>query len=576
MKKLFLLSFTVILSFSLFSLFSQKVSAAIESVDLDVPMFNQHTDLPDDCGGTGYGNYGCTVTAAAMVFNYYGLDIEPEDVVDYNGGCSMAWSTIAGNLPSGSGVSYYNSYGVQGTAHNVTVENTEAGYSYMYGILKDQLSQGYPVILYYHDGFTYTVIHSIVATGYEYNSDTGVTTFFVNDPAGGITNSFTTNDSNTKKRKFHQMFIYHGNTPYTPTPITPPIPFKADDYRVEEITFTPQGTSTPLRFQAARNLTNNIHTRKSTANGEWSIIPGLGWIEYGQANSNITMVVYKNRLIQFVGGNSSAQLYSRSTSDGSNWTEWEQIGGKTYSDITADVYDGKLFITIRGKYGDFYTKYTSSNDPIDSSTIWSEWHKSGQGPGSATSVQYLGRLYQFVRGKYDDVNMRWYTSQNGWSSWEHVATGKTNNDIAAEVYGNSIYLSVKGATSSSIFLTKTETLVGNGMMTFYPWTNQGIISDMEPTLKAHNGKLYLAAKESGSNKVSWKSLANQYGAWSGWTLYGKSSTAIELSSFGTDLHFSLKGTTSNNSVFDMTLTSTGTYNYDAGSPIEETEWVEPD
>ena len=77
-------------------------TTATADVRLDVPVYDQKdktwaSDKLGDCSFT-IGQQGCAISSTAMVFKYYGVDTDPQDMNKwlkkegyYSGGCNIEW-----------------------------------------------------------------------------------------------------------------------------------------------------------------------------------------------------------------------------------------------------------------------------------------------------------------------------------------------------------------------------------------------------------------------------------------------------------------------------------------------------
>lgn len=78
-------------------------AVAAADVRLNVPMYDQQDeawsgDQLGECKDTTVGSAGCAITSIAMVFKYYGVDTDPQDMNNwlikenyYDGGCDVEW-----------------------------------------------------------------------------------------------------------------------------------------------------------------------------------------------------------------------------------------------------------------------------------------------------------------------------------------------------------------------------------------------------------------------------------------------------------------------------------------------------
>ncbi len=133
---------------------------------LDVPYFNQneYADALGYCNVT-IRTHGCAVTSAAMVLNYYGMDVNPRSLNNwlksnngYADGCLIIWS--------------------RATAYSSDIRLSFNVYGFDREFVKGHINQGHPVIIYvYRPG----VDHFVVINGYDDND------FYILDPNGRAT-----------------------------------------------------------------------------------------------------------------------------------------------------------------------------------------------------------------------------------------------------------------------------------------------------------------------------------------------------------------------------------------------------
>jgi len=164
----------------------QPPSASSLSQPSNVPHFYQ-TDSSWGGGHLGtcsttIGLSGCAITSIAMVFKYFGANIDPGTLNSwltnnggYENGCLVYWSTAA-NVSSN--ITYVGSVGED------------------WGRLQSELDEGYPVIVEVNNSGTQ---HFVVVTGYSGS------TYYINDP---LYSSRTTLAS--YGNAFVGMRIYHG------------------------------------------------------------------------------------------------------------------------------------------------------------------------------------------------------------------------------------------------------------------------------------------------------------------------------------------------------------------------------
>jgi hypothetical protein len=197
---------------------------------LNVPLYSQmdprwQANSLGVCGTT-IGAQGCALTSTAMVFKYYGVDINPKQLRDCLGwsACPMHWNSAAGNCS-------------QGKVSGGTIQ------SFDFNTMRANLEKGFPVIV----GFSiYSArSHFVVVNGGSGADPAGYT---VNDP-WDATNTKTLAEFIGRLGYPNQMNIYTG---------TPPAP---------EGSVTPgQGTSRLPQFVEAYNRAGGLPVMGSPTN----------------------------------------------------------------------------------------------------------------------------------------------------------------------------------------------------------------------------------------------------------------------------------------------------------------------
>jgi hypothetical protein len=92
-----------------------------------------------------------------------------------------------------------------------------------------------------------------------------------------------------------------------------------------------------------------------------------------------------------------------------NWSGWDEVkgDGRTTDAPAATVYDGKLYVIVRGDQDRIYYNYFDGN--------WSGWSEAGgdgQTPSAPAATVYNGKLYVIVHG---DQNRIYYNQLTGTS-----------------------------------------------------------------------------------------------------------------------------------------------------------------
>lgn len=192
-QKIFQLTIALLLlSGNMFYLYADR--------QLNVPIYGQRwADWSNDQLGTcslTIGSHGCAITSTAMVFSYYGINVNPRQLNDwlkstnggYSGGCLINWSVAAD----------YTSGKVQWAG-----SNTDRPIDL--NLIKQDLDNGYPVIA----GVGLGEQHFVVITGYSGS------TFYINDPWYGDASTIDRYGSNPENA-IYGIRRYHGQSPINP------------------------------------------------------------------------------------------------------------------------------------------------------------------------------------------------------------------------------------------------------------------------------------------------------------------------------------------------------------------------
>ena len=244
-----------------------------------------------------------------------------------------------------------------------------------------------------------------------------------------------------------------------------------------EMSQIPMASLNGRLYQSHRGNDNNIYTRSST--------DGINWTNWNNNGGGATLnapslAAFNGRLYQSHRGFDN-NIYTRSSSDGVNWSGWAQSGGATQSAPTLAAVNGRLYQSHRGFDNNIHTR--SSTDGVN----WSGWVQSGGGtPTAPTLAAYNGRLYQSHRG-FDGNKMYTRSSTDGmnWTGWAESGGSTPSYPTIAEFNGR-LYQSHRGYDSNLIY-TRSSTDGVN-------WTGWTSINRSTPTaasMTAFNGKLYL-------------------------------------------------------------------------------------
>jgi hypothetical protein len=177
---------------------------AVADVKLDVPMYNQEDetwsdDQLGDCENTTIGSAGCAISSIAMVFKYYGVDTDPQNMNNwsrdnkyYSDGCNIQWKNA--------------------DERSIDTLKWIGTFSTDLDQIKSELDNGYPVIAEVRMSLISggKTQHFVVITGYS-ESETGLE-FYINDPVGGLEITIpSTRYPGNPKNEIKSIRLYHGS-----------------------------------------------------------------------------------------------------------------------------------------------------------------------------------------------------------------------------------------------------------------------------------------------------------------------------------------------------------------------------
>jgi pimeloyl-ACP methyl ester carboxylesterase len=165
-------------------------------------------------------------------------------------------------------------------------------------------------------------------------------------------------------------------------------------------------------YQSQRGFENNkIYTRSSTDGVNWTNWQGSG----GATSTAPALASLNGRLYESHSASDTNKIYTRSSTDGVNWTGWQESGGATSSAPALAALNGRLYQSHRGSDNQIYTR--SSTDGVN----WTGWHQAGGATSSAPSLEAVnGRLYQSHRGFDNQIHTRSSTNGVNWTAWQQA------------------------------------------------------------------------------------------------------------------------------------------------------------
>jgi hypothetical protein len=246
--------------------------------------------------------------------------------------------------------------------------------------------------------------------------------------------------------------------------------------------------------------------------------------------SQIPMASLNGRLYQSHRGNDN-NIYTRSSTDGINWTNWNNnAGGATLNAPSLAAFNGRLYQSHRGYDNNIYTR--SSSDGVN----WSGGAQSGGATQSAPTLAAVnGRLYQSHRGFDNNIHTRSSTDGVNWSGWVQSGGGTPTAPTLA-AYNGRLYQSHRGFDGNKMY-TRSST---DGM-NWTGWAESGEATPSYPTMAEFNGRLYQTHRGYDSNLIYTRSSTDGVN-WTGWTSINRSTpTAASMTAFNGRLYLTHQG-----------------------------------
>ncbi|CAD0230457.1 hypothetical protein PL10110_540026 [Planktothrix agardhii] len=274
-----------------------------------------------------------------------------------------------------------------------------------------------------------------------------------------------------------------------------------------EMSQIPMASLNGRLYQSHRGNDNNIYTRSST--------DGINWTNWNNNGGGYTLnapslAAFNGRLYQSHRG-SDNNIYTRSSTNGVNWSAWAQSGGTTQSAPTLAAVNGKLYQSHRGYDNNIYTR--SSTNGVN----WSGWMQSWGSTSTAPALAgYNGRLYQTHRG-FDANKMYTRSSTDGmnWTGWAESGGGSTPSYPTIAEFNGRLYQTHRGYDRNLIYTrSSTDGVNWSG------WTSINRSTPTAPSMTAFNGKLYLTHQglddkiymSSSTDGINWGSWIERGGA----------------------------------------------------------------
>jgi surface antigen len=221
-------------------------------------------------------------------------------------------------------------------------------------------------------------------------------------------------------------------------------------------------------YQSIRGTDNGVYTRSTSDGNNWT-----GWVHSGGTINTPELEVFKNRLYQTVRGTDNG-VYTRSTSDGNNWTGWVHSGGALNAPDLKGFND-RLYQTVRGTDEGVYTRSTSDG------SNWTSWERNGNGLDAPELEEFKGRLYQTVLGGDKGVYTRSTSDGRNWTGWER--SGNALNAPELEEFKGRLYQTVRGGDEG----VYTRSTADGRNWTSWERSGNGLDA---PELEVFNNRLY--------------------------------------------------------------------------------------
>ena len=270
-------------------------------------------------------------------------------------------------------------------------------------------------------------------------------------------------------------------------------------------------------YQSIFGTDTRLYTRSTTDASTWST-----W----QEGAGITlkdrpkMIEFSGKLYQSAWG-SDTKLYTRSSSDGLSWSTWQEGAGITLKDRPEmAVLGSKLVVTGFGSDNRMYTR--SSSDGL----TWSTWQEgAGITLKNTPSLTILNsKIFQSARGTDNRLYTRNSTDSVTWSSWIEANGFQMADQPSTIVFSGKIYQSGLGIDSRIYIRNSTDGI------TWSAWGEaNGINALNQPDLIVFNSKLYQTARGI-DNKIYTRSSSDGT-TWANWNEASGITSSVKPATF---------------------------------------------
>jgi hypothetical protein len=275
-------------------------------------------------------------------------------------------------------------------------------------------------------------------------------------------------------------------------------------------------------YQSHQGMDNKIYTRSSTDGVNWS-----GWNNNGggETLNAPSLTALNGRLYQSHRGMDN-RIYTRSSTDGQNWTGWaSNREGDTPSAVALTTQNNRLYQSIRGLDNNIYTR--SSTDGV----TWTRWNSNGGGQtlSAPALASFNGKLFQAHQGTDNKIYTRSSFDGIKWSSWSSSLTfpnlafqsQSTLSAVTMTSLNGKLFQSIRGMDN------KMYTRSSPDGSSWTSWASDKIGDTPDaPSLATFNGKLYQAHEGLNLRIYTRSSVDGVH--WSNW-LDGQGLTPTETS-----------------------------------------------
>lgn len=210
---------------------------------------------------------------------------------------------------------------------------------------------------------------------------------------------------------------------------------------------------------------NNLFIR-STVDGnfdeseekeQWILIDG----QTSESPSLATFSIDGNERLYLSVMGKSGKIFTRSTIDGIKWTDWSNYNGKTILGPSMLSFEDRLYQVIRGQStNNIYIRSTKDgqfdgllNKQVDTEEEWSIIP--GQTISQPKIILFNNKLYLFVIGKSGSLYQSYMINGEMWSTWIKV-TNKQVDTFSVVAYDNKLFSYIRYTLDQSSYFRFSE------------------------------------------------------------------------------------------------------------------------